>query len=57
MMVDHISGTHRCSCGRLYKDYTGLMGKCEKCKAAISDEWKRQKEADALSKIEVQEGK
>lgn len=49
-MVDHLTGTHRCSCGRLYKDYTGLSGKCEKCHAAIRNEWKRQEEADRLIK-------
>lgn len=47
-MLDHLSGMHRCSCGRLYKDFTGLMGKCDKCRSALHDEWEAQQKADEL---------
>lgn len=51
MMVDHISGTHRCSCGRLYKDFTGMMGKCEKCRQATQTEFEAQTKADVLREM------
>ena len=47
-MLDHLSGTHRCGCGRLYKDFTGLMGKCDKCRSAIHREMREQEARDVL---------
>lgn len=40
---------HPCSYGRLYKDFTCMMEKCEKCRSAIEKEYEAQQAADAIT--------
>jgi len=42
MLVDSLRGLYRCLCGRLYKDYKGLAGKCDRCRDEILKEWEEQ---------------
>lgn len=49
VLIDHLSGMYRCSCGMLYKDYTGLLTKCGSCRSAIQREYEQQEQA--LSRI------